>query len=56
MDRRRDEAVVERRESSKTLLHMWLLRRLKRGLMAGSTATREELIARVKANMNAPRT
>ncbi|KAK0266910.1 hypothetical protein LTR35_016749 [Friedmanniomyces endolithicus] len=27
----------------------------KRNLMAGSTATREELLARVKANMRAPR-
>ncbi|KAL1304777.1 hypothetical protein AAFC00_003712 [Neodothiora populina] len=27
----------------------------KRNLMAGNTATREELIARVKANMRAPR-
>ncbi|KAK3670108.1 hypothetical protein LTR78_010048 [Recurvomyces mirabilis] len=26
-----------------------------RGLMAGSTATREELLARVKANLRAPR-
>lgn len=34
--------------------HAQILIRKQRNLMAGSTATREELLARVKANMRAP--
>jgi hypothetical protein len=42
--------------SEHQVLKIYLLTFRERGLFAGSTATKEELLARVKANMRAPRT